>query len=401
MISIEKVEWISAITALLVASFIAFGKEIITKIPKALIQLFINSITTKMIISDPNLITAVSVWARSNKSYKRQLYAIGDKGEGLAIDKSYWFWWYGIAKIRLFNHNSKNDPDDRVTIMDVVLFPKSDRKLDHFLKLIKSNLKNTDTLNIYSYQHEWSHSGNSKKRPLYTLYMDKSTKNDIMQDAKHFIDNQDWYNLRGIPYRRGHLYFGPPGCGKSTAIKVLASELDLPLYTINLSNMDDDDLQYALGRTSVPCVLAIEDVDSFEFSHARKNVKGEADTKGLKIKQRRHRIIRKATTCEVTLAGLLNAIDGIASKEGTILVLTSNDPGVLDPALIRSGRVDKRYEFKNLESEQVLEMFKVFFKDKEKLHKKVLDFSKNKSHSASWWQGYFLDNNDDIEKAFK
>jgi chaperone BCS1 len=198
------------------------------------------------------------------------------------------------------------------------------------------------------------------------------------------------------------LYFGPPGTGKSTAIKALAGELDLPLYTINLSNMDDDDLQYALGRTSVPCVLAIEDVDSFEFAHARNNVKAEADSTGVKIqKTRRYRVLKKNTTCQVTLAGLLNAIDGIASKEGTILVLTSNNPGVLDPALIRSGRVDKRYEFKHLESQQVLEMFKVFFEDKKDLHKKVLDFCKNKSHSASWWQGYFLDHENDIEKAFK
>src|SRR5690606_38276676 len=70
------------------------------------------------------------------------------------------------------------------------------------------------------------------------------------------------------------------------------------------------------------CVVVIEDVD--RAFHARERT--EDANKNL------------------TFSGLLNAIDGISAKEGRILVLTTNHPEVLDPALVRPGRVDRKFE---------------------------------------------------------
>jgi chaperone BCS1 len=59
----------------------------------------------------------------------------------------------------------------------------------------------------------------------------------------------------------------------------------------------------------------------------------------------------------ISLSGLLNAIDGVASHEGRVLVMTSNFPGKLDDALIRPGRIDMRIDFTNATRSQLIELF--------------------------------------------
>lgn len=61
-----------------------------------------------------------------------------------------------------------------------------------------------------------------RKRPLNSVVLDKQVSDRIMNDITEFIDNPTWYMDRGIPYRRGYLLHGPPGCGKSSYINALA-----------------------------------------------------------------------------------------------------------------------------------------------------------------------------------
>ena len=61
-----------------------------------------------------------------------------------------------------------------------------------------------------------------RKRPITSVVLDKSVSEYIVKDIKEFIENPHWYFDRGIPYRRGYLLYGPPGCGKSSYINALA-----------------------------------------------------------------------------------------------------------------------------------------------------------------------------------
>jgi chaperone BCS1 len=65
----------------------------------------------------------------------------------------------------------------------------------------------------------------------------------------------------------------------------------------------------------------------------------------------------------VTLSGLLNALDGVSSREGRVLFLTTNHPGRLDPALIRPGRVDRKIELSHATADQARRMFLWFYRD--------------------------------------
>ena len=61
-----------------------------------------------------------------------------------------------------------------------------------------------------------------KKRPISSVILDRGLSERIQSDVREFIDNPEWYMDRGIPYRRGYLLHGPPGCGKSSYITALA-----------------------------------------------------------------------------------------------------------------------------------------------------------------------------------
>lgn len=64
-----------------------------------------------------------------------------------------------------------------------------------------------------------------RKRPLESVVLDLGISDRILNDVEDFISNPSWYMDRGIPYRRGYLLYGPPGCGKSSYIMALAGEL--------------------------------------------------------------------------------------------------------------------------------------------------------------------------------
>lgn len=61
-----------------------------------------------------------------------------------------------------------------------------------------------------------------KKRPITSVILDTGVSEKILNDIKEFSGNSKWYMDRGIPYRRGYLLYGPPGCGKSSYINALA-----------------------------------------------------------------------------------------------------------------------------------------------------------------------------------
>ena len=70
---------------------------------------------------------------------------------------------------------------------------------------------------------EWRPMGYPRrKRPLSSVVLDSGISEKIREDIEEFIHNPSWYMDRGIPYRRGYLLYGPPGCGKSSYIMALA-----------------------------------------------------------------------------------------------------------------------------------------------------------------------------------
>lgn len=187
----------------------------------------------------------------------------------------------------------------------------------------------------------WDDSIRRRPRAMESVILAEGVAEALVTDIERFLASEEWYVDRGIPYRRGFLLYGPPGSGKSSIVFALASHLKLDIAILGLSdpNMADKDIQALLSNVPPNTLVLIEDIDCVF------NEREEAEDKDNKV----------------TFSGLLNALDGVASSEGTILFMTTNHIEKLDEALIRAGRTDVKQFIGLPDDSQIARMFLRFF----------------------------------------
>ncbi|MEM9146323.1 MAG: AAA family ATPase [Pseudomonadota bacterium] len=193
---------------------------------------------------------------------------------------------------------------------------------------------------LFVFQEDyWQSVGDVSRRALDTVLADDDRIERLLADLSWFYGAEDWYAARGVPWRRGYLLFGPPGTGKSSVIRALASEigLDIALLDLGRAGLTDEQLRDGLASAPARALVALEDVDAV--------FKGREDPR----------------RGGVSFSGLLNAIDGIAAQEGRALFLTTNHPERLDPALIRPGRADVHLELGPIRAEAARCLYVRFF----------------------------------------
>jgi chaperone BCS1 len=192
------------------------------------------------------------------------------------------------------------------------------------------------------YNNEWTRARLGNNRKLDSVVLKGGQKEAILDDLSRFFAARERYETLGIPWRRGYLLYGPPGTGKTSLVTALASELSLNVCVLSLAspNVTDEKIGNLLASVPRRSVILIEDVDAFFQQRAK------ADT-GVKV----------------SYSGFINALDGVAAHEGSVVFLTTNHPQLIDEAAIRSGRVDFRMELGLCDHGQLVRMFRKFFDD--------------------------------------
>eukprot|EP01134_Creolimax_fragrantissima_P003304 CFRG3304T1 len=206
----------------------------------------------------------------------------------------------------------------------------------------------------------WNRVATRTKRPLSSVLLARGLANSLYEDAREFMGSEEWYRDRGIPYRRGYLLYGPPGNGKSSIVMALAGALNLNIYVVNISapSLTDELLSDLLcGSAPDRCILLLEDVDHAFVSSSSGGRKDDIKSS------------------QVTFSGLLNAIDGVAAQEGRLLILTTNNPQRLAPALIRPGRIDVRCYLPNSTPSMMYRMFENFYSGQEDIKDLAREFT--------------------------
>lgn len=188
----------------------------------------------------------------------------------------------------------------------------------------------------------WESGGNDiPERDINSVILHKDQKEEIVEDLKNFLTAEADYIRLGMPYHRGYLFHGPPGTGKTSAAKALASHMGLDVYYLSLPGMNSDtSLNELLSEIKPRSILLIEDIDIVHGAKDR-----DDDHKG------------------VSLSGLLNALDGFMTPHGLITIMTTNNLDVLDPALIRPGRIDRIEHIDYVDDWQLCELVRVFLNE--------------------------------------
>ncbi|KAH8809473.1 P-loop containing nucleoside triphosphate hydrolase protein [Flagelloscypha sp. PMI_526] len=248
-------------------------------------------------------------------------------------------------------------------------------------------------------QDEWHILSAYDKRSLSSIVLDPGTKELLLDDAKDFLANKDWYRRRGIPFRRGYLLYGSPGSGKTSLIHAIAGEMNLNLYPISLSKSGLDDNTLADMFMSLPdnCIAVMEDIDvAFSQVAAREGVASGTENELDDVRSKDCTKKDEATSgSRITLSGLLNVLDGVGAKEGRIIFATTNCYHKLDPALTRPGRMDLHIEFKNASREQASTFFREFYMPSSNLLTKQPEIDHDdKASIASGDSGYDSFSND-------
>lgn len=310
-----------------------------------------------------------------------------------------------------------NDADDDILQLDCI--GRSTEPIRELLRSIKiwslNRLRNTTTIRHPTpkdrarYGGAWSRTFSRSSRPMETVILDVEQKSMIIKDMNEYLhpSSPKWYATRGIPYRRGYLFHGPPGTGKTSLSFALAGIFGLDIYAISLQEptLTEGDLLQLFNGLPARCIVLLEDVDAAGLLRDGKSdekgsrqgktdpkkpgdvkgtdqAKGEKKGEGNASKDEQFtltdivRELRKpapagrggnniaagghpnrAPGTGISLSGLLNAIDGVATHEGRVLIMTTNHPEKLDSALVRPGRVDRRVGFSLAKNEQIRELF--------------------------------------------
>ena len=159
----------------------------------------------------------------------------------------------------------------------------------------------------------------------------EEAKDELFEIVEYLKDPQKFQKLGGkIP--KGLLLMGPPGTGKTLLARAIAGEANVPFFSISGSDFVEmfvgvgasrvRDL-FEQGKKNAPCIIFIDEIDAVG-RHRGAGLGGGHDER------------------EQTLNQLLVEMDGFETNEGVILIAATNRPDVLDPALLRPGRFDRR-----------------------------------------------------------
>ncbi|TLD03133.1 uncharacterized protein PgNI_12524, partial [Pyricularia grisea] len=203
---------------------------------------------------------------------------------------------------------------------------------------------------------DWDTTLSKAKRSLNTVYLKDDTKKQLISDIEDYLraSTRKYYHDRGIPYRRGYLLHGPPGTGKTSLSLALASELNLDVYMLHIPNVrHKNELTTLFTKLPPSCIVLLEDVDAVGLQRRHASHSDSEDESG--SEGGIPGAFGRRSAC--SLSGLLNSLDGVASPEGRIIIMTTNNIEKLDEALIRDGRVDKKVFLGYMDSDSARLMF--------------------------------------------
>jgi len=191
-----------------------------------------------------------------------------------------------------------------------------------FAAVCRFSTEKPDRIQVYSsgyFSTDQSLVASIEEAELDQITLQAELKQEILRATQGFFESEERYSQAGVAWKRGVIFHGPPGNGKTHLVKALVKHLDKPCLYVRTLESGDSSIEESIGnvfsraREQAPCILVLEDVDSL------------LATKRISV--------------------LLNEIDGFAKNHGILILATTNYLDRLDPALSnRPSRFDRKFE---------------------------------------------------------
>ena len=176
---------------------------------------------------------------------------------------------------------------------------------------------------------------------------------ESLQETVEFLEHPDKYAEIGAKLPKGCLLVGPPGTGKTLLAKAVAGEAHVPFFSLTGSDFVEmfvgvgasrvRDL-FDVAKKNAPCIIFIDEIDAIGKSRNSGGYGGNDER-------------------EQTLNQLLSEMDGFDTSKGLLILAATNRPEVLDPALLRPGRFDRRVTVEKPDLQGRIDVLKVHSKD--------------------------------------
>jgi hypothetical protein len=214
-------------------------------------------------------------------------------------------------------------------------------------------------------------------RTFDTIFFEEKDK--YISSLNFFIENEDWYIKKGIPYHYGILLHGIPGCGKTSIIKATLKYTDRYGISIPLNRVETcGELENIIFNNEIndkfipnnKRIYIFEDIDCLcDLVKNRENKNLDKSDQNINIdleilnrlnNLNDKKLIQKQDD-KLTLSCLLNIIDGILEVPGRIIILTTNYIEKIDKALLRPGRIDCNINLKLANNKITKELLSFFY----------------------------------------
>ncbi|KAK5214358.1 hypothetical protein LTR47_004416 [Exophiala xenobiotica] len=250
-----------------------------------------------------------------------------DGGHGVIAEESffesYLYKWQDITfLVYLVDGRDGTDPWPPVRNQYIL----GDKSAVHTLVATIGRYQSSLHNEVWVFQGSWVKDSqlyqNVMKSRWEDVILDKGMKDDLIELVERFFSSREQYHRLRVPWKRGVIFYGPPGNGKTLSIKATMRTLykrnpPIPtLYVKVLLNQYSIDVVFAKARQEAPCYLVFEDLDSLVTDRLR--------------------------------SFFLNAVDGISENEGVFMIGSTNHLDRLDPGIAkRPSRFDRKFLFPN------------------------------------------------------